>query len=265
MSYFKKTGIKLNKGFRMFQESFKKSYEREGFLVVNKLFSEKEILDVRGRIDEILVNPACVPQGVVVAREGDTLEDKTNLDSKKDAIRGLAFLVRFDPIFRAFAKHPKLLEVVRGLLGPRVKVFRDQILLKPPRGQPKPVHQDQSYFLVRPEEDLVTAWVALDEATIENGCMCYIPGSHRYGIFDVTPDPKRPVHHIPDTRGVKLRKKVSCSVPEGSVIFHHGCILHSSDVNRTENWRRAVILHYSTTDARSDKSNLNSQVSLEID
>ena len=76
-------------------------------------------------------------------------------------------------------------------------MFRDQVLLKPPGGQDKPPHQDQSYFRVVPEDSLVTAWIALDAATEENGCMRYVPGSHRYAVFDVAPDPQRPVHHIP--------------------------------------------------------------------
>ncbi len=249
----------------MFQESMKSFYESEGYLVVEELFGEEELAGVRGRVDEIVADPACAPDGVSVGREGDTVADKNDTEAGKDAVRGMAFLVRFDPVFQAFARQPRLLELVRGLLGPRVKVFRDQMLLKPPGGQAKPVHQDQSYFRVRPEGDLVTAWVALDAATVENGCMCYIPGSHRYGIFAVTSDPERPVHHIPDTRGIELREMVRCTVPAGSVIFHHGCTLHSSDVNRTETWRRAVILHYSTSVARSDKPTLNAQVSLEID
>ena len=53
-------------------------------------------------------------------------------------------------------------------------------------------HQDSTYWgLSKP--DVVTAWIALDEATAENGCMRYVPGSHRHGVFPVTPDPERPV------------------------------------------------------------------------
>jgi 2-oxoglutarate-dependent dioxygenase len=127
------------------------------------------------------------------------------------------------------------------------------------------VHQDQSYFRVRPEDALVTAWIALDAATEENGCMAYVPGSHRHGIFEIVPDPERPVHHIPLTRDIRLRDEVLCPVPAGSIIFHHGCTLHRSAVNHTDTWRRALILHYSTADARSDHQRLNDEVSLEID
>lgn len=249
----------------MFQESMKTFYDNEGYLVVENLFGNAELADVRRRTEEIVAAPESAPQGVSVGREGDTIADKSSSAGQNNAVRGIAFMVRFDPAFKAFAQQPKLLDLVRRLIGPRIKVFRDQMLLKPPGGQAKPVHQDQSYFRVQPEGDLLTAWIALDAAAVENGCMSYVPGSHRYGIFDIASDPERPVHHIPDTKGITLPEPVLCPVPAGSVIFHHGCTLHTSDANQTETWRKALIFHYSTSEARSEKENLNEEVSLEID
>ena len=62
-----------------------------------------------------------------------------------------------------------------------------------------------------------------------------------------------------------LPDEVTCPVPTGSVIFHHGCTLHRSAVNQTETWRRALIYHYATSDAASERDDLNAQVTLEID
>jgi ectoine hydroxylase-related dioxygenase (phytanoyl-CoA dioxygenase family) len=95
--------------------------------------------------------------------------------------------------------------------------------------------------------------------------MRYVPGSHKYGIFDIVPDPERPVHHIPCTAGLSLPPPAPCPTPAGSIIFHHGCTLHCSDINHTETWRRAVILHFTTADARSENKRLNREVSMEID
>lgn len=245
----------------MFTQAMKDSYEDNGFLVVESLFTDDELAGVRQRIDALIADPESRMAGVGVGREGDTTPETKGTGE----IRGASFLVRFDPFFQDFARTPKLLDHARGLLGPRVKVFRDQALFKPPRGQAKPLHQDQSYFLVAPEDDLVTAWIALDEATRENGCMTYVPGSHKHGIFPITPDPDRPVHHIPDTSNVDLPEPVHCPVPAGSVIFHHGCALHASADNNTDTWRKALIMHFSTSDATSARDELNQQVSLEID
>ena len=249
----------------MFDSSLKFKYDSQGFLVVEDVFEQTDLVQMRELIDRIVQNPDSAPDGVQISREGDTVADKNSDAAQHTDIRGIAFMARFDPRFQSFARNPKLLELVRGLIGPRVKVFRDQMLLKPPGGQAKPLHQDQSYFRVQPENDLVTAWIALDDATPENGCMCYVPGSHRYGIFEITSDPDRPVHHVPDTSQVTLEEPVSCPVPAGSVIFHHGCVLHNSEINRTETWRKAVIFHFSTSDAKSENEPLNNQISLEID
>ena len=249
----------------MFKQTQKESYERDGFLIVESLFNTSELDEIRHRIDALIADPDHPPQGVTVGREGKTAGDSQSSLARDDSVRSAAFLVRFLPFFQDFARQGKLLDLVRGLLGPRVKVFRDQALFKPPGGQAKPPHQDQSYFQVEPQNDLVTAWIALDEATTQNGCMCYIPGSHRHGVFPVGHDPERPVHHVPDTGELSLPDPVRCPVPAGSVIFHHGCTLHFSEDNHTDTWRKAVIFHYATSDARSAKEQLNEQVSLEID
>jgi ectoine hydroxylase-related dioxygenase (phytanoyl-CoA dioxygenase family) len=248
-----------------FRPEMKAFYEANGYLVVERLFEDGELAGVRRRTDEIVSEPESAPPGVWVGREGDTIADRSRAEAKNDAVRGLAFVARFDPVYRELALNPKLLAIVRGLLGPRVQLFRDQMLLKPPGGQSKPLHQDQSYFRVTPIDALVTAWVALDPATLENGCMAYVPGSHRHGIFPITPDPAMPVHHIPDAGGHDLPDPVLCPVPEGSVIFHHGCTLHASAENRTASWRRALILHYATAEACSEHEKLNEEVSLRID
>jgi ectoine hydroxylase-related dioxygenase (phytanoyl-CoA dioxygenase family) len=253
------------KGNQMFDPAMKTFFDAEGYLVVENVFSDAELADVRRRTDEIIANPASAPEGVSVGRESDTVVDKTDAAANNQSVRNIGFLARFDPIFRSFARQPKLLELVRGLIGPRVKVFRDQMLLKPPGGQAKPPHQDQSYFRVQPEDALITAWIALDEATIANGCMQYIPGSHRHGIFPIAMDPERPTHHVPDTGTVELVPAAVCPVSVGSIIFHGGCTLHNSAENSTDTWRRALILHYATTESRSENEKLNQEVSLEID
>ena len=245
----------------VFTPDMKQSYEKDGYLVVESLFTEEEQAGVRQQIDALIADPDSAPEGVTVGREGDTTPETKGTG----AVRGAAFMVRFVPYFQDFARTPKLLECVRGLLGPRVKVFRDQMLLKPPGGQAKPLHQDQSYFLVDPEDDLVTAWIALDEATLDNGCMTYVPGSHQHGIFPITTDPDRPVHHVPDTGEHDFPDAVPCPVPAGSIIFHHGCSLHASADNSSQTWRKALIFHYATSDAKSGRDELNEQISLEID
>ncbi len=249
----------------MFTPEMKSRYDEDGFLVVESLFTPDDLAAVDQRTHELIQHPGRVPEGVSIGREGDTTADKSRHEAQNQTLRAFGFLARFDPIYREFAQHPKMLDIVRGLIGSRIKVFRDQMLLKPPDGQAKPMHQDQSYFRVQPENELVTAWIALDAATVENGCMEYVPQSHRHGIFPVVPDPERPVHHVPDTTPHKFPDAVACPVPTGSIIFHHGCTLHRSADNQTSSWRRALIYHFATSDSTSEREELNAQVTLEID
>jgi len=233
--------------------------------VVERVFTDQELEPINRRIEEILADPTKAPPGVDLQRESYTRADKTKPPPENDPVRKISFMGRFDPAFQQLARNPNLLELVRTLIGPRVKLFRDQMLLKPPGGQDKPTHQDQSYFRVQPIDGLVTAWIALDAASIDNGCMRYVPGSHRHGILEMEHEANRPVHHRPKIAGLNLKEEVACPVPRGSVIFHHGLTLHRSGINQTNTWRRAVIFHYAASDARSEIQELNDEVSLEID
>ena len=110
----------------------KEFFTDNGYLVVESLMTNGEMEAVSQRTDEVVADPSKVPPGVSVGREGDTFKDKAGIDAQNRTVRGTAFMARCDPVFRAFAQHPKILEIVRGLLGGRVKLFRDQMLLKPP-------------------------------------------------------------------------------------------------------------------------------------
>jgi phytanoyl-CoA hydroxylase len=243
----------------------KQFYDANGYAVVERLFTRQELATVVSRLDEMLADPSRASAGVLIGRESDTCADKSKPPPPDDPIRKFTYTVRYDPVFQSSARSPKLLELVRALIGPRVKVFTDQMLLKPPGGQDKPTHQDQSYFRMQPADSLVTAWIALDDATLENGCMKYVPTSHRVGLLEMEHEAGRPVHHNPMTSHLKLPPEVSCPVPAGSVIFHHPLTLHRSDVNRTRTWRRALVMHFATVEGRSEIEELNREMSLAID
>ena len=136
----------------MFDPAQKTTYDRDGFLVVPALFNECELSPIRTQVDALIADPDHPPKGVTVGREGNTAADRESFQARDDSVRSAAFLVRFLPLFQDFARQPKLLDLIRGLLGPRVKVFRDQALFKPPGSQAKPLHQDQSYFKVKPQD-----------------------------------------------------------------------------------------------------------------
>ncbi len=87
------------------------------------------------------------------------------------------------PIFKhIYTEHPKIVTAVTSLLGDDVELYQSMALVKPAHiGIDKPWHQDNAYFAVEDLDGVLGTWIALDEATIENGCMHFLPGGHHHG------------------------------------------------------------------------------------
>ena len=100
----------------------------------------------------------------------------------RDAIRKIFRFVDHEPRLDAMAAHSGLLGVLEQIMGDTPELFQDMALVKPPRhGSEKPWHQDCAYFNLQEGTTVVGVWIALDEATAENGCLHIIPGSHIEG------------------------------------------------------------------------------------
>ena len=149
---------------------------------------------------------------------------------------------------RRLARDARLVSLVEGVIGKGVSVYFSQIFFKPPEGGgPKPSHQDNFYFGPRDPEALVTAWVAFDDATVENGCMFFGEGSHRAAVIPHIAPPDEPFNlQIPAAAATAAM--TPAPVPKGGVSFHHGGVLHQSGPNHSTRWRRACALHYVRND-----------------
>ncbi len=149
------------------------------------------------------------------------------------------------PAFMKLASDPRLVGLVEEIIGPGVSVYFSQIFFKPPEGGgPKPMHQDNFYFGPADPQRLVTAWVALDTATVDNGCLQFGEGSHRKPLLVHTAPADEPYNlQIPAEIAAAI-EMTPAPVPKGGVSFHHGGTLHQSGVNRSSRWRRAVAFHY---------------------
>jgi len=149
------------------------------------------------------------------------------------------------PLFRALAAHGPLLDHVEALIGPGVSVYFSQIFFKPPRGGgPKPVHQDNFYFGPEDPDRMVTAWIALEDADVENGCLFYGDGSHHRGVVPHAAPPDRPFDLQIAADHLAGQAMTPAPVPAAGVSFHHGGTWHQSADNRSDRWRRACALHY---------------------
>ena len=126
-----------------------------------------------------------------------------------------------------------------------VKCMQSMLFVKPPGFQGQAWHQDEIYIPTR-DRSLIGAWIAIDDATIENGCLWIVPGSHRSGYLYPQRD-----HNNPDefdfagqSYGFDEKEEIPVEVPAGSVVFFNGYLLHRSAKNRSSIYRRVLVSHY---------------------
>ena len=161
------------------------------------------------------------------------------------ALRKLDNPVFHRPAFRRIAQDPRLVGIVEQLVGRGVKVQFSQIFFKPPEvGGPKPIHQDNFYFGCDDPDGLVTAWIAMDEAAVENGCLYFGEGSNKGPVFPHVAPADKPFDLQLTPEEAARHPMSPALVPKGGVSFHHGNTLHQSSPNRSTRWRRAVAMHY---------------------
>ncbi|MCA9126625.1 MAG: phytanoyl-CoA dioxygenase family protein [Planctomycetales bacterium] len=155
------------------------------------------------------------------------------------------------PVFQAMAKSDCIVAIVEQLIGPGVSVFFSQVFCKAPNiGGPKPVHQDNFYFGPNDLDATLTVWIALDDATIENGCLYYADGSQLGPVYDHVAPADAPFNlQIPADKLADF-SMTPAPVPAGGVSFHHGNTWHQSSNNSSVKPRRAVAMHFLRNDAK---------------
>ena len=146
------------------------------------------------------------------------------------------------PAFRRLLDHPTIVAEVVQLTGAReLRVWHDQVQHKPPRtGGTTHWHQDAPAWPVITPDVQVTAWVALDDVGLDNGCMWMVPGSHHWGEVSL-PDPGQDLPATYGGHSVRAEPRPVCA---GHVHYHHCLTWHASFPNRSDGPRRAIAIHY---------------------
>jgi hypothetical protein len=202
-----------------------------------------------------LVIPACrVPEQDLLELE-DALSEvfQSSPDDVPDRFPHLLRATRFTGTIVRFAQTPEILNVVEQLIGSDIALWGAGIFGKPPiRGKATPWHQDAAfleYQAIRPLE-LCTAWVALDDSTAENGCVRYIPGSHRARTIYS--------HGVCENQSLTLDRElkdyvwsdsdIQCAaLMRGQLSIHHAYLIHGSEPNYSGRRRAGIALRYMPT------------------
>jgi phytanoyl-CoA hydroxylase len=138
--------------------------------------------------------------------------------------------------------YERALHIARQLLGDDMAFDFDMLIDKAPGTEtPTPFHQDMAYWVHLPDRRALSCWIALDEATTDNGCMWFAPGTHRSALRK---------HRSHGTSGGALEcdgteaECVCVPLQPGSCTFHDGGVMHYSRGNSTAGHRRALIINF---------------------
>ncbi len=153
------------------------------------------------------------------------------------------------PAFQALVFNPKIAEMAAELTGAKeLRLWHDQIQYKPKeQGGRLHWHQDSPLWTtLQPKDAQITAWVALDDAEADNGCMYMIPGSHQWGNQQKELDKLPQGGQLPEEFEGHPLHFIMCPVKKGHVHFHHSLTWHGSGQNHSARPRRAIAIHLMT-------------------
>ncbi len=223
-------------------------FREQGYLVVHQAFDTHAVQGALAGLLSLLRGDDPTFTGIMYEKRAELAGiEQLSAEERQDYVRKFMWFVKHDQRLAAMAYHLPMLDLITTLISDEPALYQDMALIKPPRiGREKPWHQDHAYFDLPLTATVVGVWIALDEATVDNGCMVIYPGSHLQG----------PVLHfqrrdwqICDTHE---RPDGPMAVPlkPGGALFFHSLLQHGTPANTSPYRRRAVQFHYAPANAK---------------
>jgi phytanoyl-CoA hydroxylase len=225
----------------------REAYEEQGFVRIDG-FADRTTC--AAMLDRVIALVRRVEAREPIGEAFVMMEGQADLDGRapEDRVAKIFRLAR-DEVFAEFARRPDVLALATDVLGTReLSNFLSQFIFKNPGAWGQPWHQDSYYFPFEPARPVTGVWLAVSEATLENGCLHVLPGSHI-----------EPVHeHVPDRREGALYGYVeivdhdmAASVPvlmePGDLLLFDSHLMHCSTDNASTSRRAAMVYHYAAT------------------
>jgi phytanoyl-CoA hydroxylase len=161
-------------------------------------------------------------------------------------------LAQHDAFWVRLISDPRLLDVAEQFIGPDIALFATHYICKPPRdGEAVLWHQDGQYWPLDPPE-VVTLWLAVSESTPANGCMRVIPGTQNleYQPHHQQTDSPNVLGSGMDKSAVDEGQAVDLVLDPGDVSVHHPNVVHGSNANLSDRWRKGLTIRYIPTSTR---------------
>ena len=221
-------------------------YRQNGYLVVPDLFTAAEMQELKVETTRIFRGKRGPVEGLL-----EVAPQMTDAEVLRKYL-AIHFPHKLSPMIERSLSHRGIVEVLTHIIGPNVKCMQSMLFVKGPGKPGQSWHQDEYYIPTR-DRSLGAAWIAIDDATIENGCLWIIPASHQSGIIMRRIPGRNPEFAEADTLNISGYGEDRCvpvDVKAGSVVFFHGYVLHSSRRNKTADcFRMALVNHYMSAES----------------
>lgn len=222
----------------------REQFEKDGYLSIKGFMSKSEIREINEKAQDFIrkIVPSMPPEHVFYENKADP-----------STLKQLQHMDQYDPYFEKLFHHKKITGLAELLLGNEVAGKNMQWFNKPPEiGKETPAHQDGFYFMLEPNEAL-TMWLAIDHVDEENGCVKYLPASHKKGM---RPHGRTGVlgfsQGIIDYNADDLANEVPMIVEPGDLIVHHCLTIHRAGNNTSKRTRKGLGFIFYSCEAKED-------------
>ncbi len=214
-------------------------YRQNGYLPGVRLLSDAQVEALREEL-ATLVDPSYPGNRLFYEYHSNEAADKTTV-----LFHALGAW-RITPAMHDVLWNPAFTVAASQLLDGAVRFWHDQLFCKPAKhGSVVAWHQDYSYWTRTKPIAHLTCWIALDDATCENGCLHYIPGSHRWPLLPITglAGDMNAIQTVLDEQQKAHFRPVPVEFPKGYASFHHPLTIHGSYTNRSDRPRRGLVIN----------------------
>ena len=215
------------------------TYQRNGCLILDEFLTEGELNEMRAAVTEGVAQMGkqkVAGDGNIEMVEEDTYYDRVFLQRLN--------LWKINETIKRYFLNPQLGEMLCKLEGiDGIRIWHDQTLQKQPWANPTAWHLDNPYWSFH-SPNAISIWIALDDATLQNGCLYYLPGSHkiaRYDNVDIGQDISDLLKFYPEFR---TTEPIVAEMRAGMAGVHNGLTAHGAGPNMTPHPRRAMTCAY---------------------
>lgn len=215
-------------------------YRDNGYLALHEFIPNDEVVKLRDAYDRIFSEQAGRSEGNQFDLGG------ADQDGNVAVLPQILRPAKYAKEMEATSLLERATAVSCQLLGPDASAFIDHAIMKPARiGAATPWHQDAGYWDADMMHRAISIWIPLQEATLENGCMQFVPGSHKFDVVE-----HQPINNDPRIHGLELAPTAlryvqgakACPLPAGGCTIHDAYTMHYTAPNVSDGPRRALIL-----------------------